>query len=211
MKTYYKFLKLDGKKIVSAHGNSPWVIGEWREDKRIPKNCERGFHCSDDIYQAFSFVAGTVLAKVEVGGKSDVDVDKSSHQKMRIVQAWEWDKTTSIKLAIYAAELVIDIYEKQYSKDDRPRKAIEAAKKYLKKPTADAAYAARDAAYAADAAADAARAAAYAADAAADAADAAYAAYAAAYAAARAAADADLTKKINTYMLKLAKDLKELK
>lgn len=37
--------------------------------------------------------------------------------------------------AIYAAEQVIGIYEKKYPKDDRPRKAIEAAKTYLKSPS----------------------------------------------------------------------------
>jgi hypothetical protein len=86
-----------------------------------------------------------------------------------------------VQYAIFAAEQVIDIYEKKYPDDDRPRKAIEAAKNYLKDKSlenknaayTDAAYAAYVAAYAAYAA--------YAADAAADAADAAaYAAYTAA-------------------------------
>ena len=40
-----------------------------------------------------------------------------------------------IRYAIFAAECVLDIYEKRYPKDDRPRKAIETAKVYLKKPT----------------------------------------------------------------------------
>ena len=81
-----------------------------------------------------------------------------------------------VQYAIFAAEQVIDIYEKKYPNDDRPRKAILSAKNYLKdkslknkKAAADAA--AAYAAYAAAAAA--AAAAAYAADAAADAADAA--------------------------------------
>ena len=71
-----------------------------------------------------------------------------------------------IQYAIYAAEQVIKIYEKKYPNDDRPRKAIEAAKQILKNNNkknrdAAAAYAAytADAAYA-DAAADAAYAAA---------------------------------------------------
>ena len=52
--------------------------------------------------------------------------------------------------AIYAAELVLDIFEAKYPDDDRPRKAIEAAKNYLKtQAAADAA--AYAAAYAADA------------------------------------------------------------
>ena len=37
--------------------------------------------------------------------------------------------------AIYAAEQVLDIFENKYPKDDRPRKAIEAAKEVLKHDT----------------------------------------------------------------------------
>ena len=72
-----------------------------------------------------------------------------------------------MKYAVFAAETTLHIYEKRYPGNDKPRKAIEAAKAYLKNPckkTTAAAYAAAAAAYAAaDAAADAA---AYAADAA---------------------------------------------
>ena len=122
------------------------------------------------------------------------------------------DKIKQVKYAVFAAEQVLYIYEDRYPKDDRPRKAIQAAKRYLEcsiKEGADAADAADAAAAAAYADADAAAAAAYAdaadaaaaaayadaADAAAAAADAAYAdaAYAAyaAYAAAAYAAAAD--------------------
>ena len=74
----------------------------------------------------------------------------------------------AVKYAAFAAEQVIGLYEEKYPDDDRPKKAIEAARSWLKGAgTADAADAA-DAAYAAYAA-YAARAAAYAA----------YAAYAA--------------------------------
>src|SRR3990167_2030428 len=90
------------------------------------------------------------------------------------------DHKQKIRYAIFAAEQVIDIYEKKYPDDKRPRLAIEAARAVLKNPimkNKDAAYAAANAAAyaAADAAADAA-----------NAVDA--AAYAAAYAAADAAA-----------------------
>jgi len=100
-----------------------------------------------------------------------------------------FDKMQSVKYAIFAAEQVLNIYEKKYPNDDRPRLAIEAAKKYLTNPNAKTA---DDAAYAADAAAaaDAAYDAAYDADADAYAAYAADAADAAAYAAAAHAADA---------------------
>jgi len=83
-----------------------------------------------------------------------------------------------VSYAVYAAEQVIDIYEKKHPGDKRPREAIEAAKACIKNPSTKnkaAARAARAAARAAGAAAaDAARAAADAAGAAA--ADAAWAA-----------------------------------
>ena len=90
-----------------------------------------------------------------------------------------------VSYAIFAAEQVIDIYEKQYPDDKRPREAMEAAKKCIDIPSKknkQAAYAsANAAANAAHAAAYASANAAYAAYASANAADAAaYAAYAAA-------------------------------
>lgn len=39
-----------------------------------------------------------------------------------------------IAYAIYAARQVLDIFEAEYPDDNRPRKAIEAAEKYLKNP-----------------------------------------------------------------------------
>ena len=92
-------------------------------------------------------------------------------------------KKERVEIAVFSANLVLHIFEEKYPDDDRPREAIEAAKKYLESPFSNAA---ADSAYAAAyAAADAAYAAADAAYAAADAA--AYAAADAAYAAAYAA------------------------
>ena len=93
---------------------------------------------------------------------------------------------------IQAAEQVLDIFEKKYPSDKRPRKAIEAAKNYLKNPCKETKDAAAAAAYA--------YAYAYAAAAAAADAD----AYAYAYAAAADAdADAVLRVKIIKYGLSL--------
>ena len=113
-------------------------------------------------------------------------IDDKKYQWASWVLVRVFDKTNNVRYAIFAAEQVIDIYEKKYPGKDKPRKAIEAAKKWLNEPTeenradaaADAAAAAAAAAYAAYAAAAAYAAYAAAADAAADAA-AAYAAYAA--------------------------------
>ena len=83
-----------------------------------------------------------VLAQVEVRGKSEIGSDKQVWSEMQIVKAWEWDKVASVRLAIFVAEQVIGIYEKEYPNDDRPRKTIEVAKKWLEHPTAKTAYAA---------------------------------------------------------------------
>lgn len=44
------------------------------------------------------------------------------------------NKIDRVKYAVYAAEQVIDIYEKEHPNDKRPRKAIEAAKIYINNP-----------------------------------------------------------------------------
>ena len=62
------------------------------------------------------------------------------------------DKNQCIKYAIFAAKQVLHIFEEKYPKDDRPRKAIEAAENYLKDPSENNKKAAYDAAYAAYAA-----------------------------------------------------------
>jgi len=105
-------------------------------------------------------------------------------RNLALKKHWSWanwlmarvlDRKQKIQYAIFAAELVLDIFEKKYPHNKEPREAIEAAKKVLQNDmeanrkasaaASAAAYAASDAAYAADTSA-AASAAAYAASAA---------------------------------------------
>ena len=44
------------------------------------------------------------------------------------------NKNQKVQYAIFAAEKVIYLFENKYPDDGRPRKAIEAAKKYVKNP-----------------------------------------------------------------------------
>ena len=137
-----------------------------------------------------------------------LDLEGLTHEDKKWVFFRSIPKDNLRLIAADFAKRVLHIYESKYPNDDRPRKAIEAARNgaadaaaYAADAAADAADAAARSAYAADAAADAAYAAARAADAADDAAyDAAYAARAAADAAdsaaraAASAADARLTE-----------------
>jgi hypothetical protein len=72
------------------------------------------------------------------------------------------NKTQSVKLAVFSARLCLSAFEKVYPKDDRPRKAIEAAEAYISNPcekTKSAARSAESAAWSARSAASAASAA----------------------------------------------------
>jgi len=132
----YKFLRLKNKQIVSGYNEDfIWKIGKWYETKGNLEMCQTGFHCSEKIFDAFQYVQGEIFAEVEINGKNLKQTDKQCWQKMKIIKAYKWTKKDSLKLAIFSAESVIDIYEKKYPDDDRPRKAIEAAKKVLQKDT----------------------------------------------------------------------------
>ena len=153
MKLRYKFLN---KGFKSSNGDEKWKMGKWKTFKGELSMCNAGFHCSKKPYEAFSYVQGPILARVEVKGRHLSDDDKECWEKMRIVKAWKWTKKDSVSLAIYAAKLVLPIFEKEYPDDKIPREAIEAAIKYLKNPSKKnrmAAGAAADAAWAAGAAA----------------------------------------------------------
>jgi hypothetical protein len=189
----WKFLHIrDNGSIESNAMSFAWTVGEWAPPVVRPRLCNRGYHDSLTIPDALHNVRGNGLARTEVRGAAHLDdeshPDKRCHAEMRLTAVYRWTKRDSVALAVFAAELVLHVFEDRYPGDDRPRKAIAAAKAYLAGQLAGGgadAYAA--AAYAADAA-DAYAAAA----AAADAADAAAYAYAAdAYAAAADAAAAD--------------------
>ena len=155
-KYLYKVLRTGLKS--SSGKERDWVIGEWRKEGNIDI-CNRGFHGSKTPLQAMGYVAGEILAKVEVRGKSIVQEDKECWSEMRIVEAWNWTKNDSVALSIYSAELVLKNFEKEFPDDKRPRKAIEAAKKWLKEPTKENESAAESAVWSAGSAASAASAA----------------------------------------------------
>ena len=145
----YKFLRANLK---SDNGtNRDWEIGTWRKEDDIDI-CNKGFHSSKTPLQSLGYVKGEIIAEVEVRGESIIQDDKECWSEMCIVKAWHWTKEDSVSLAIFCAEQVLDIFEKKYPNDDRPRKAIEVAKAWLASPTKENAYAAANAAvYAADA------------------------------------------------------------
>jgi hypothetical protein len=143
-KTLWKSM-LAGPK--SANGDEGvWKIGEWRKHDGELSMCNAGYHASRNVIDSMGYVNAEVIARVEVRGKHLEQGDKQCWEQMRIVKAWTWMKKDSVRLAVYAAELVIGIFEKEYPDDKRPRQAIEATKNWLAEPTEKNRLAARDAA-----------------------------------------------------------------
>ena len=193
-----------------TYGNFKWELGKKHEKPIItsPQLCSKEvFHAYRNLNLALILnpihadIRSPLLFKAE-GEIITEDWGKVGCKSLTLTEQlelpeWYVDKKLQLKVlcqfAILCAEAVLEYFEFKFPNDDRPRKAIEAAKAYIKNPNvaANAVYeassAAADAADAADVAANAAHVAANAASSAA--AKAAYVAYASAYAAAYAAAD----------------------
>ena len=173
------------------HGKRP---GKWMEAIADPKCCRRGYHLVETYALPRWLRSDCTIWLAEGRGASHTDGSgKTAYSQARLTRRLHLSERTLRLFAVDCAEHVLPIWTANYPDDDRPAKAIEAARRFaLGEISEDAARAtANAAAYAAnDAAAYAANAAAYAAYAAANAAAnaAAYAAYAAANAAANAAA-----------------------
>lgn len=149
-KFLWKTLK---KGLVSDKNNFKWKIGKWYHTEGEIKCCNNGFHGSERIIDAMSYVGCEILALVEVKGENDKEGDKQSWSDMRIVKTHKWTKKDSVKLSIFAAELCLKNFEKEFPEDKRPREAIEAAKNWLKNPckkTLSAAWSAMSAARSAE-------------------------------------------------------------
>jgi hypothetical protein len=192
--TYYKLLAEDGSACNGGSGR--WHLptadgpGEWMPCIANPEPCARGYHLV--MFDHILEWHGAALFVAEADGNIVADTDKVAVETARLIRRVKaWNKTNLRLFAADCAEHVLHLFETAHPNDDRPRKAIAAARAFARGEINDAArVAARVAARAAAraAAGDAARAAAWAAAAAASA-DACVAAWdAAAWVAARAAA-----------------------
>jgi hypothetical protein len=206
--TTYKWLRPDHRGAYGhgdytahlPHGTRP---GKWLPAVAAPKPCARGYHVVDIAHLPAHWGIPGVLYEAETRGKTVEDGDKLACESIRLVRrVGELTPGIAATFAADCAERVLGLFEAKFPDDDRPRKAIEAARACIADPTPenraaagaagaaawDAAWAAAGAAGAAGAAARAAvYAARYAGDAAWDAAWAVAVAAGAAGAAARAA------------------------
>lgn len=156
MTRYFKIL-VDGK---SCHGGkSTWNLpkdgkpGKWMpaiKGELIP--CTVGYHIVQSHQLPQWLKENCQIFEVEVSGDVIDADDKSVCRKVRLIKQTKYDPEVTPRLfAADCAEHVLHIFEKEYPGDDRPRKAIEAARKFAKKEIDAAAMAAaRAAAWAAE-------------------------------------------------------------
>jgi hypothetical protein len=155
--TYYKVLAADG--CSPAHGGTgKWFlpkgkrVGKWMPAIK-PVLCQQGYHFVT-LDQLPRWI-GPTLYEIEVRGEVLTAEDKSVAEQARLIKRVDtWNEKTLRLFAADCAEHVLGIYEKQYPKDEHPRKSIQAARDFANGLIdANAANAAsNDAAYAANAA-----------------------------------------------------------
>jgi hypothetical protein len=104
---------------------------------KITKRWLKKWDACDDEYEWY------IAQKTEDAEKLyRVSLKEKKYSAINWVIARKLKKIDRVRYALYAAKQVIDVFEKKYPKDDRPRKAIEAAENYIRRPSSEAAAAA---------------------------------------------------------------------
>ena len=143
MRMGFKFVQSD---LRSKNGHeAPWVVGEWRKHEGALAMCGQGFHYCKDALDSLEYVYGDRWFMVEVRGEEQTEGNKTVACEMRLVREIPM-KAVAVRFALACAGMVLDKFESKYPDDDRPRKAMEAAKAWLDNPTEANRSAARSAA-----------------------------------------------------------------
>jgi hypothetical protein len=133
MPNYYKFLNEDGSAV---YGYGTWSLpngdtpGDWMPHVEELISCKSGYHLcrTEDLV----IWMGPRLFVAEVRGDVVESDDKIvCHQARLIKEVTTWNKTTAQQFAIECANHVLHIFEKAYPDDNRPRRALEVAQRFL--------------------------------------------------------------------------------
>ena len=128
----YHFLRED---MTANFGNEPpWAVGESRSVAGEIIPCKSGYHGSPTLWDALTYAPGPVACLVELSG--DVQphgdpVDKYAASTRKLLAAVNIESELRLFTAD-CAERVLPIYEAEYPGDDRPRRAIEAARGFVR-------------------------------------------------------------------------------
>lgn len=106
-----------------------WEVGQTRtlNGEIIP--CRYGFHGSPTLWQALKYAPGPIACKVELSGTIVQEHDKLAASQKTLLAAVNVERELQL-FAADCAEHVLDLFELECPNDDRPRKAIAAARGY---------------------------------------------------------------------------------
>ena len=132
-----KYYKVLGKGGVSCHGgNGQWSLpigdkpGLWMRklDNIVP--CQCGYH----LCQSGDLIHWLNEEIYEAEGKGELERhnnNKDVFPQARLIRKFDnWNERTARLFAADCAEHVLHIFEKEYPKDDRPRKVIQSARDF---------------------------------------------------------------------------------
>ena len=143
----------------ATQGRDGWPL---QKVEQLPKDtqpvlCEVGLHASKSALAALSYAPGPFVSRVRLEGTVVVGDDKACATR-RVRLAGPVDASRELRLfAADCAERVLPFFERRYPSDDRPRQAIDTARRFANGTASEEELVdARDAAW--DAARDAARA-----------------------------------------------------
>lgn len=136
--TLYKLLGPDGEPLNGGRGK--WHLpegkkpGKWMPYIRKIQMCERGYHLTDELHIINWIDADDVyIYEAEGKGKHIIEKNKSYYARARLIRLVGHLDARKLRLfAADCAEHVLHIYEAKYPDDDRPRKAIQAARDYAR-------------------------------------------------------------------------------
>ena len=130
----------------------PWAVGESRAATGNIQLCEHGYHWSPTLFAGLQYAPGPVACLVEVSDAVDQDETKGVSRTRKLLAAVNVRRELQLWVAD-CAEHVLPFYESVYPGDNRPRRAIVAARAFangeIDAAAGAAAYAAGDAARAA--------------------------------------------------------------
>ncbi len=128
--TLYKWLT---PKMFTCYQHVEWPvpIGEWTPS-RHPARCRSGWHLATVDGLVDNLIrAPMALWEAEGGGACVKSLDKIAFERVRLVRkVGEVNKSIARLLACDFAEHALPIFEERHPTDDRPRRAIEGARRH---------------------------------------------------------------------------------
>lgn len=115
-------------RVPSYQGGTPIPYRRWTDPVPNPVLCVRGWHaCRWE--DALSHISDELWV-ADLGGAIATGPVQVAGGQLRLVRKAKLDDTTLRLFAADCAERALPLFEEAYSDDDRPRKAIEAARQF---------------------------------------------------------------------------------